>query len=258
MKAEWKSAVITKIGAAVYVAPNTGRHIHKNRPYHGFVLNDATHAPSYYFDDGRVMHTEGGSLFYLPRGSSYHVKFHGPIGACWAINFEADVSDEPFCVTPHNRERLLSHFKTAAAAWKSKNGTETAAAMRAVYDAMYQLVKGEGAEYVPQDRLARLAPALSAIERDFTDPALSVSSLAALSGMSEVYFRRLFKDLTGLSPKEYLIEKRIAYAKDLLLSGGFPVSEVALLSGYGEPCHFSRAFSRREGVSPAEFAGARL
>ena len=257
MKTEWKSAVITKIGAAVYVAPNRGRHIHKNRPYHGFVLNDATHAPSYYFDDGRVMHTEGGSLFYLPRGSSYHVKFHTAVGGCWAINFDADMEDEPFCASPHNRDRLLSHFKAATAAWKSKNGTEHAAAMRAVYDAIYQLCKEDGAEYVPQDRLSRLAPALSAMERDFTDPALTVSSLAALCGMSEVYFRRLFADLKGTSPKEYLIEKRISYAKDLLLSGSFPVSEVALLAGYGEPCHFSREFSRREGVSPAEFAQAK-
>ena len=44
----------------------------------------------------------------------------------------------------------------------------------------------------------------------------------------------------GKNPKEYLIEKRMSYAKQLLSSGQFSVSEVAQLCGYFEPCHFSR------------------
>ena len=45
----WESAVITEISVAVYVAPNTGRYIHKNRPFHGFVLNDADVIRDYCF-----------------------------------------------------------------------------------------------------------------------------------------------------------------------------------------------------------------
>ena len=66
----WESAVITEISVAVYVAPNTGRHIHKNRPFHGFVLNDSEVVRDYCFESGYVMRTEGNSLFYLPKGSS--------------------------------------------------------------------------------------------------------------------------------------------------------------------------------------------
>jgi AraC-like DNA-binding protein len=254
MKDAWKTAVVTAIGAAVYVAPNTGKTVHKNRPHHGFVLNDAECGTrDYCFEDGTVLHTEGNCLFYLPRGSSYHVKMSGG-GGCYAINFDADISDAPFCAPPRSREKLLSLFRAAAGAWKNKNGTEWAAAMTAVYGAIHQLCKEKEAEYVPSDRLARLAPALSLLERDFTDPALSVSALADLCGMTEVYFRRLFRDLTGASPKEYLIEKRLAYAKNLLLAGDFSVSEVALLAGYGDVCHFSREFSCRTGISPSKFA----
>ena len=42
MNKQWENAIITGIGAAVHVAPNTGKNIHKNRPYHGFVLNDSS------------------------------------------------------------------------------------------------------------------------------------------------------------------------------------------------------------------------
>ena len=36
----WKDVVISKIAIAIYVQPNTGRHEHVNRSFHGFVLND--------------------------------------------------------------------------------------------------------------------------------------------------------------------------------------------------------------------------
>ena len=49
MNDQWKNVIITKISAAVYVAPNTGKHIHKDRSYHGLVLNDANSVKDYDF-----------------------------------------------------------------------------------------------------------------------------------------------------------------------------------------------------------------
>ena len=94
---------------------------------------------------------------------------------------------------------------------------------------------------------------MKAIEDGFTREDISVSSLAALCGISEVYFRRLFLAAFGVSPKEYIIQKRIECAKYLLLSGDFSVSEVAIITGYSEPCHFSREFSKRVGISPKQY-----
>ena len=59
--------------------------------------------------------------------------------------------------------------------------------------------------------------------------------------------------LFGVSPKEYITQKRIEYAKILLSSGDFLVSEVGILCGYAEPCHFSREFSRRVGMIPSRY-----
>ena len=71
--------------------------------------------------------------------------------------------------------------------------------------------------------------------------------------MSEAYFRRLFSERYGMSPKEYMIALRMDYAKRLLQSGQFSIGEVAVMCGYAEPCHFSREFSRRIGMSPKEY-----
>lgn len=248
----WGSIVITEIDAAVYVAPNTGRHIHKNRPLHGLVLNDSEVVRNYCFDNGYVMRTEGNSLFYLPKGSSYHVE-QIQNGGCYAINFSADISDDPFCVTPRNVDSLLRNFKTATESWKSKDSLRVALAMRALYDAVCKAQTEIHRQYVPKTQRLVIEPAVDVMNRQFTDNDLSVSYLARLCGVSDVYFRRLFLNLFGVSPKEYLIQKRIDYAKILLKSGNFSIADIATLCGYTEPCHFSREFTKRVGIPPSQY-----
>lgn len=248
----WKSTAMSEISLAIYVAPNAGKRVHKNRYHHGFVLNDCASVKDYCFDDGCVLHTEGNSLFYLPRGSSYHVETLQE-GGCYAINFDADISDVPFCVSPRNVQSLLHHFKTACEAWARKDEAWRVLGMRAVYDAIYRARREYERQYVSGEQRSLLAPALEALDRRFAENELTVSYLASLCGISEVYLRKLFLNSFGVSPKEYMIQKRIEYAKSLLLSRNFSVGEVAQMCGYAEPCHFSREFSKRTGMSPSQY-----
>lgn len=254
MNEHWKSAVITEISLAVYVAPNMGKHVHKNRYHHGFVLNDAASVKDYCFDDGRVLHTEGNNLFYLPKGASYHVRSLRE-GGCYAINFDADIADIPFCVSTRNVESLTHQFKAACDAWVRKDEMWRVLGMRAVYDAIYRTQCELERQYVSGEQRSLITPALEALDRRFAENTLTVSYLASLCGISEVYLRRLFLNAVGLCPKEYIIQKRIEYAKSLLLSRSFSVSEVAQMCGYADPCHFSREFSKRTGSSPRKYLG---
>ena len=252
MNEQWKNIVITQISVAVYVAPNTGKSVHKNRPFHGLVLNDSNAVRDYVFDNGQLMHTYENPLFYLPKGSSYQVE-QLQAGGCYAINFDADIEDAPFSMTFRNTESLLHNFKAACAEWKGKSDHATLLAMRTLYDGIYQMQNEMKKSYVSKTHLSLIASAVEEIERSFTQNDLNVSRLAALCGISEVYFRRLFLNTFGISPKEYIIQKRIEYAKALLSSRDFSVTEVGILCGYAEPCHFSREFSRRVGISPAQY-----
>lgn len=248
----WESTIITEISVAVYVAPNMGRRVHKNRAFHGFVLNDSEAVNDYCFDNGYVMRTAGNSLFYLPKGASYHVE-QIQNGGCYAINFDADISDEPFCVTLKKADQLRHNFKAAADAWKNNDSLRIALAMRALYDAVCKAQKEIHKQYVPKTKRLFIAPAVDVMNQRFTDNDLSVSYLAALCGISGVYFRKIFLNSFGVSPKEYMIQKRMDYAKNLLKSGDFSISEIATLCGYTESCHFSREFSKREGISPNQY-----
>ena len=253
MKKEWENVIIERVEAAVYVPVGAGKPIHDNRPFHGFVLDEEDAEKDYVFSDGRVMHTEGGCFFYLPKGSSYYVKTI-KYGGCYAINFEADIDDKPFLIKLKDRDSLLKNFRTAAESWKKQSPLWRAATMRAVYDAIYR-VRREGEIYVPAETAGRIESAVELMDSEFTDKSLTVASLAKVCGVSAVYFRRIFADRFGVSPKEYIIRKRIEYAKQLLASEQFSVSEIAQMCGYAEPCHFTREFSRRVGVSPCRYSG---
>ena len=254
MKKEWKNVVFTHVKVAVFVAPNAGKSLHENRPFHGFVLNDENGIKDYYFSNGEVLHTEGGDFFYLPKNSSYRVKTVQK-GACYAINFEAEIEDSPFCIKPKNYDALKKSFRTACDEWGMHESTSHAAAMRALYDAIYLMQTEQLQSYMPSNRQSLIVPALEKLRVDFTNCELTVAELASLCGMSEVYFRKIFVNSVGISPKEYLIRKRMEYAKQLLLLGELEISEIAGLCGYGEPCHFSREFKKRFGVSPGVFQG---
>ena len=252
MNEQWKNIIITDISVAIYVPPNSGKHIHNNRPYHGLVLNDSNSVKDYIFDDGRIMHTDQNTLFYLPKGSSYHVDQHRS-GGCYAINFDAEICEEPFCISFRNTEQLLYQYKTACDAWRSQEDNRKILAMRALYDSIYRIQKEQQKHYASGQLRSLIFPAIEEIDSSFGENELSVSHLAELCGISEVYLRRLFMNVFGVSPKEYIIQKRIEHAKALLLSGDFSVSEVGILCGYAEPCHFSREFSKRVGVTPSQF-----
>lgn len=73
---------------------------------------------------------------------------------------------------------------------------------------------------------------------------------AALCDMSEVNFRRLFKEFTGLSPINYRNDLRLTNAKNKLRSGEYNVTEVAELCGFTNLSFFIRLYKKKFGYTP--------
>ena len=89
------------------------------------------------------------------------------------------------------------------------------------------------------------------IDEHISDDSLTIPSIATEMGMGRTSFFSRFKELAGISPQDYLIHYRIAYAKKLLSVGGMSVAEVAYKCGFADPKYFSRVFKKIEGVSPS-------
>ena len=81
--------------------------------------------------------------------------------------------------------------------------------------------------------------------------ALTVRGLAAQSGVNENRLFYVFSKFAGMGPGDYLIACRLNRAKELLITGDGPVSEVAKSVGYSDALYFSRMFRDRFGVPPS-------
>lgn len=97
--------------------------------------------------------------------------------------------------------------------------------------------------------------ALDYIHTNYQSP-VSIGNLAELLGVSQPYLFRIFKSVTGKSPKTYLGDYRLLQAKKLLAETQLTVTEVANSVGYPDALAFSRFFSQKEGVSPRAYRQA--
>ncbi|MCI5078308.1 AraC family transcriptional regulator [Oricola sp.] len=99
---------------------------------------------------------------------------------------------------------------------------------------------------------ARISAALRKMHADVERP-WTVPDLALAAGMSRSAFFGRFARAVGVRPMEYLLNWRMAVAKDLLRGGNLALDEVARRIGYGSASTFSTAFSRHVGLPPGRF-----
>ncbi len=86
---------------------------------------------------------------------------------------------------------------------------------------------------------------------------LTLNEVAAVFGLSPNYLSALFKKNCGIGFSEYITQKKIAFAKTLLLEEGLKVYEVADRLGFESAFYFSKVFKKVEGMSPRDFIQAR-
>ncbi|MDE2136732.1 MAG: helix-turn-helix transcriptional regulator [Gammaproteobacteria bacterium] len=87
---------------------------------------------------------------------------------------------------------------------------------------------------------------------------LTLAQLAAVAGMSPHYFAELFRQSTGRAPHQYVLQRRIDFAKRRLSDPRRSVIEAALDAGFQNPSHFARVFRKWVGISPSDFRSAIL
>lgn len=89
------------------------------------------------------------------------------------------------------------------------------------------------------------------INRHFNE-AVNLEKLSELRMTSKFHLLRLFKRYYGQTPKQYLTDKRIEKARELL-SRGETVNNTCFDIGFESPCSFSTLFKSRVGMTPSEF-----
>ncbi len=79
---------------------------------------------------------------------------------------------------------------------------------------------------------------------------ISLDTLASLTHMNKFYMAHAFTKYTGLSPINYLLQKRIQEGKSLLESTSFSIAQISAMLGFSSQSYFSQAFKKATGKTP--------
>ncbi|MDD5597089.1 MAG: AraC family transcriptional regulator, partial [Victivallaceae bacterium] len=101
-------------------------------------------------------------------------------------------------------------------------------------------------------RISRFKGALETINEKY-DQNPDLEKLAKSTNWTPHYFSRMFKDTFGCTAYQYLINQKVARAKNLLLNSNRSIKEIAELCGFEDPYYFSRIFKKKEFVSPRQY-----
>ena len=201
-------------------------------------------------DDKRSFQARAGDLLYLAHGAVYQMDVLEKYDFI-CINFFFDSTDT----------RISNVFKLKSAdkleglfyqTLKDSNSTTLAHKIALLYRIYNELILSERVGYLPGSQREKINEAILHISQA-PQNAKSISDLAADAEMSEVYFRKLFKSVTGVSPAKFITDCRITCAKELLTADDLSFEDIAEQCGFSSASYFCRVFKQSLGVTPAEY-----
>lgn len=89
--------------------------------------------------------------------------------------------------------------------------------------------------------------------KEQAENSLTPKEIASRLGLGYSWFRRMFKEYTGVSPTQYQLQQKLLKAKELLTSSNLNISEIAYSLKFENAGQFSTFFKKKEGVTPSEF-----
>jgi AraC-like DNA-binding protein len=97
-----------------------------------------------------------------------------------------------------------------------------------------------------------IAPGFIYLTEHF-DEVVQISHLAKMCNVSEVYFRKRFRECLGVSPIKYRNHLRLEKAKEYLEYGDISIQEISDLLGYSSASHFTKEFSTEYEIKPLTY-----
>ena len=236
---------LTKLTEVITVYSKKGERFQmSNRPTWGLSL----------CIDGRITYSHGREkilsdssyAILIPQSATYEL-YRNTDGHFPLINFLAEgltVTEFQRLSLP-NAEACLHTFESLYQAFVcEKNHLR---AMRHAYKLFDQLQCDTSSTY------DILKPAEAYLREHLCDPDLRNQQLAQEANISEVYFRRLFAQKYGASPKQYILSARIEQAKQRLIGSRDSITAISATCGFSDIYHFCRIFHETVGYTPTEY-----
>ncbi len=223
----------------------------ESRKYHGFLFK-ITGLTDYFFN-GKKITLSAGNVLFIPQGASYEYVSQSGDSLYTSINFFADVESPcPTLFSTSNFYKINFIYNDFSELWRFGATHDKYTCMSVFYDFLSYLARITHLNNLKENNTLIIEPAIEYLKSHIFKCNLKIENLSKLCCISDTYFRKLFILRFNVTPQEYVISKRLAYAKSIIESGDFNnISEIAELVGYKDPFYFSKAFKKFYGVSPS-------
>lgn len=245
---------VSKIRVCCKVSGEYWTSVHKNRPTHGLVVylqGESVFA----FDDGNSYEVKAGQVIYLPKFSNY-TSADSEDAVCIAVNFYMADSEKTYPVALINQkygEKYIKKFNKILNVWNEQTSGYQNGCLSILYDIIFNMQQDTKSEYVSSQQAQTVEKAASYINLNIRDEALTIQRVAEEVNITPEYLRVLFKSIRHMSPKEYVLNKRMELAKRYIESQDIKLSYIPEICGFKDYAYFSRSFKRHFGVSPHSY-----
>ena len=218
------------------------RHSHRGgRLKHGFIyVVRGSMEDEFLTDPIKTLRLETGQLMFIPAGTAYEGVYREDDTCIRIVQFDLAGGQLPWYLRQPVLLELPDSGKLMDSFFRSAEG-EVFYHLSCLYSLLGQVC---AALTKPSAKYRRLQPALRQMA-ECPEKNEKVGRYAALCGMSEVNFRRLFREYTGKSPVDHRNELRLQKARALLQSGEYTVSETAELCGFSNLSFFIRLYKQK-------------
>ncbi len=204
---------------------------------------------------GRHYHMTAGCILYLPKGipdNAYSVSVKEDF-TLYNLYFDSDYAlpNEPIFITSA-ATNIGALYEKLFHIWIGKRNGYYLSAMQQAY-AIAESVYRSQTTYTPRSKLMKIAKSEEYLAEHYNDLHFDYTALAAASGLSYSYFKKLFIERYGCSPVKRVQTLKVYRACELLQTGQFRVSDVAKLCGFENAYYFSTVFKKQTGLSPKHY-----
>ena len=246
--------IITNIRSVstMYTPKQNNKNVKKNRQCWGLILK--YEGETIYKNHLGEYVSNNNHLFILPKGASYEW-ICTKSGHYIVVDFDCDLEhNDLISLNITENKDILKMFKDLEKLHFSKKPFQQIASINQAYSIILKALEEHqnNTKYIPNEKRLRLAPALKYIANNYTKP-IKNEELSALCNISTVYFRKLFFEVYGISPINYIHELRINKAKEMLRSDYSTITDIAFTLGYSSIYDFSKDFKKHTGVSPKKY-----
>lgn len=204
--------------------------------------------------NGIKLHRQESSLNYLPKGAKngeYSVKRISG-GLCIDIYFDTPDKMPDFALEIKNIPELKNLFVKIYNIWSSKKSGYYLESMTVFFE-IIRIIRKHNKKYLSNQHADKISASYEYMLSNFKNISFDYNEMCKKSGLSYSYFKELFISKYKISPVKYLTHLRIEYAKELLVTERYNITEIAELCGFENVYYFSSVFKKLVGVPPSRF-----